>query len=216
MGGEGEVWRKGVGTGKGKQRGEEGERGSQQKRRRTCPSEKRKSGRDPREGRQAGQRRRLLSPQTSTRARAPSGRPALTSPRCPGAASQRARLGSAPARSRRPAQRWPRRQTRRLGLRWSSPVSFLNHPNRDVPATTTGSRRASPSLAQLARRGYVPDQDGDRRGPESEHRLLLPQVELVPDRDPDNDGTKISVSITATGDRGRVPLSAARQAPGEN
>lgn len=33
---------------------------------------------------------------------------------------------------------------------------------------------------------------------------LLLQVELLPDRDPDNDGTKISVSITGTRDRGRM------------
>lgn len=30
------------------------------------------------------------------------------------------------------------------------------------------------------------------------------QVELLPDRDPDNDGTKISVSVTGTSDRGRM------------
>lgn len=55
------------------------------------------------------------------------------------------------------------------------------------------------------------------RGPESGQSLScspVPQVELLPDRDPDSDRTKISVSITA-GDRGRARVPAAGLAPGE-
>lgn len=55
------------------------------------------------------------------------------------------------------------------------------------------------------------------RGPESGPSLScspVPQVELLPDRDPDSDGTKISVSITA-GDRGRARVPAPVLAPGE-
>lgn len=144
---------------------------------------KRESCRDPREGTQAGPRRRIPSPQTCAGARAP-WRPGAAGTHLPArAARQRPRAAPCP---------------RRAGPR---PRLLRTAPAETVPRT--------------GRAGSAPPRSGSGRGPwgpESECRLLLPQAELVPDRDPDNDGTKISVSITATGDRGRVPLSAARQA----
>lgn len=74
------------------------------------------------------------------------------------------------------------------------------------PALRRGDQRSG--AAPQAPRGW----GCGRPAPRSERSPPFPQVELVPDRDPDNDGTKISVSVTGTGDRGRVCLSAARQA----
>lgn len=230
--GEGEAWRKGVGAGKEKQRGEEEgagrsrDRTVRQKALRTCPSETRKSGETPGRGGRPGKdadscRRKLpLAPaplresvQLSRARRVgdpdPSARDSAAPPRGP-AAPRCAGLSRGPVDPRAGAA------CVLVGLLPKSPRP--RHPTAPdwVPPSLTEPHRASPTLTELARCGCVPDQDGDRRGPESEHRLLLPQVELVPDRDPDNDGTKISVSITATGDRGRAPLSAARQAQAEN
>lgn len=45
---------------------------------------------------------------------------------------------------------------------------------------------------------------------------LVLQVELLPDRDPDNDGTKISVSVIGTRDRGGSYIKMAKKAQGEH
>lgn len=112
---EGEVWRKGVGAGKGQQRGEEEgagrsrDRTVRQKALRTCPSETKKSGEKRPQGGEAGRAKTQTPVRVNFHSRPrPSGsRSSSPGPGVSGVRIQRARLGSAPARPCRPALRGP-------------------------------------------------------------------------------------------------------------